>query len=73
MSVLEKMGVKERSFFWTMGRYDAIFIGDAPDEDTATVAALAVASQGNIRTETFRATLLMRWTRSSPSCPSGLT
>ncbi len=54
MSVLEKMGVKERSFFWTMGRYDAIFIGDAPDEETAT-AATAVASQGNIRTETFRA------------------
>lgn len=55
VSVLEKMGVKERSFFWTMGRYDAIFIGDAPDEETATAAALAVASQGNVRTETFRA------------------
>ncbi len=49
------MGVKERGFFWTMGRYDAIYIGDAPDEETATAAALAVASQGSIRTETFRA------------------
>lgn len=52
---MEKMGVKERAFFWTMGRYDAIYIGDAPDEETATAAALAISSQGNIRTETFRA------------------
>ncbi len=51
----EKMGIKDRGFYWTMGRYDALYIGEAPDEETATAAALAVSSQGNVRTETFRA------------------
>ncbi len=52
---MEKMGIKERGFFWTLGGYDAIYIGDAPDEETATAASLAISSQGNVRTETLRA------------------
>lgn len=55
LPMLQKMGIKERGFFWTLGEYDAVFIGDAPDEETATAAALAVASRGAVRTTTFRA------------------
>lgn len=49
------MGVNAREFFWTMGQYDAVLAIDAPDEDTAMRAALAVAAQGNLRTTTLRA------------------
>jgi uncharacterized protein with GYD domain len=30
-----KWGVKRHSAFWTLGRYDAVFIIEAPDEKTA--------------------------------------
>jgi uncharacterized protein with GYD domain len=30
-----KMGVKVHNSFWTLGRFDAVFIVEAPDEQTA--------------------------------------
>jgi uncharacterized protein with GYD domain len=30
----EKMGVKRHMSFWTLGRYDAVFVTEAPDEKT---------------------------------------
>ena len=30
----EKWGVKRHQAFWTLGRYDAVFISEAPDEKT---------------------------------------
>jgi uncharacterized protein with GYD domain len=38
-----------------MGRYDAVVIGEAPDDETATKLALTLGSAGAIRTETMRA------------------
>jgi uncharacterized protein with GYD domain len=32
-----------------------VSIGDAPDDETMTAAALAIAGQGNVRTTTLRA------------------
>ena len=50
----EKRGIKVRSVFWTQGRYDMMALVDAPDEQTMMANALAMGSQGSIRTETLR-------------------
>jgi uncharacterized protein with GYD domain len=40
---------------WTQGAYDAVAIGEFPDDETAAAASLANAMRGNVRTETMRA------------------
>ena len=35
--------------------YDIVSIGEAPDDETMTAAALAIAGEGNVRTTTLRA------------------
>jgi uncharacterized protein with GYD domain len=49
------MGGELKHFYLTMGQYDAVVIGEAPDEETAVKLALAIGSVGAIRTETLRA------------------
>jgi uncharacterized protein with GYD domain len=48
-------GVSFRDVYWTLGPYDIVGILDAPDDESATAALLAVGGQGNIRTTTLRA------------------
>jgi uncharacterized protein with GYD domain len=48
------MGVNAREWFFTLGRYDVVLTVDAPDDETLTRAALALAMQGNLRTATLR-------------------
>jgi uncharacterized protein with GYD domain len=51
------MGESGASFthvYWTIGHYDLVAIIDAPDDETATAALLAVGAQGSIRTTTMR-------------------
>jgi len=55
VSTMEKMGIEMKNFVWTTGSYDAIAIFDAPDQETASAAALKFASKGNVRLETLRA------------------
>ena len=50
----QSMGVEIREFYLAMGQYDAVIIGEAPDDETITSLAMASASLGNVRTETFR-------------------
>ena len=50
-----KSGVKVKEIFWTLGHYDIVTIVEAPDIATATSLGLAVASLGNVRTETLTA------------------
>jgi uncharacterized protein with GYD domain len=50
-----KLGVTFKAIYWTIGSYDIVGIVEADDEESATAALLAVASQGNIRTTTLRA------------------
>ncbi len=52
---LEQMGVTIRETYWTIGPYDIVSIGEAPDDETMTAAALAIAGEGNVRTTTLRA------------------
>jgi uncharacterized protein with GYD domain len=51
----EKVGVTVRDIYWTLGQYDAVAIGEAPDDETATAVALSIGSLGNIRTQTLPA------------------
>jgi len=49
------MGAELKAFYLVMGRYDAVIISEAPDEETAVKLMLTIGSAGAIRTETMRA------------------
>jgi uncharacterized protein with GYD domain len=49
-----KMGVNAREWIFTLGQYDVVLTVEAPDDETLTRAALALALQGNLRTTTLR-------------------
>ena len=51
----EKAGGKIHSWYLTMGRYDAVFIAEFPDDETCARFALSVGSLGNVTTETLKA------------------
>jgi uncharacterized protein with GYD domain len=51
----QKLGGSQKALFWTIGPYDLVAIAEFPDDETATAFALAVGSQGNVRTTTLRA------------------
>jgi len=51
----QAVGGELKQFFLTMGRYDAVIVSEAPDDETAAKIALSFGSLGNIRTETMRA------------------
>jgi uncharacterized protein with GYD domain len=52
---VERRGGKLVGIYWTQGQYDIVATIEAPDEQTAMAALLAVAGLGNVRTETLRA------------------
>jgi uncharacterized protein with GYD domain len=54
-SMISSMGGSIKSLYWTSGRHDIVAIIEAPDDTTMSAAALKLASQGAIRTETLRA------------------
>jgi len=48
-------GGELKAFYLTMGQYDAVVISELPNDIAGAKLALALGSQGNIRTETLRA------------------
>ncbi|MGB7950935.1 MAG: GYD domain-containing protein [Candidatus Binatia bacterium] len=54
-SAAKKIGVKITDIYWTDGGFDGVLIFNAPDDETATAAALLLSAQGNVRTTTARA------------------
>jgi uncharacterized protein with GYD domain len=54
-AIAEKLGVTVKDVYWTMGAHDAVIIAEAPDPQTITAAMLALASLGNVRTQTLQA------------------
>jgi len=50
-----RAGAELKAFYLTMGQYDGLAILEAPDDVTAARLALGIATQGNLRMETFRA------------------
>jgi uncharacterized protein with GYD domain len=55
MAEAEKMGMKIREEFWTMGAYDAVIVVDAPDAETMSAFMLKIGSLGNVKSHTMRA------------------
>ena len=49
------MGATLSEVYLMMGPYDYVIIADAPDDETIARISLAIAGQGNVRTQTFRA------------------
>jgi uncharacterized protein with GYD domain len=47
-------GGELKQFYLAIGRYDAVIIGEAPDDETAARLGLTIGSQGAVRTETMR-------------------
>ena len=54
-AMAKKAGVTVKDIYWTLGHYDIVTIVEAPDTATATALGLAIASLGNVRTETLTA------------------
>ncbi|MFB6155321.1 MAG: GYD domain-containing protein [Haloferacaceae archaeon] len=53
--VTESVGGEYRAFYLTMGGYDAVYVADFPDAESAAQALLTVAGAGAVQTETLRA------------------
>jgi uncharacterized protein with GYD domain len=51
----KKFGVATREIYWTLGSYDVVALFDSPDDASITALALALGSQGNVRTQVLRA------------------
>ena len=54
-AAFKAMGAELKQFYLVTGRYDMVVISEAPDDETVSKVALAIASGGSIRTETLRA------------------
>ncbi|MDP2662711.1 MAG: GYD domain-containing protein [Dehalococcoidia bacterium] len=52
---MEAAGGKMLSFYTTMGRYDFVMVAEGPSDEVVAGLALAIGSQGNVRTETLKA------------------
>jgi uncharacterized protein with GYD domain len=50
-----RMGGRMVDIWWTLGPHDLVVVAEFPDDETATAAALAVSSLGNVRSTTMRA------------------
>lgn len=48
------LGADLKQIYFAMGVYDYVIIAEAPDDETMTRVSLAVGSQGNVRTNSFR-------------------
>ena len=51
----ESMDTRVEGFYLTMGRYDIIYIVDAPNPETVAKLVLTITSGGNVSTETLPA------------------
>ncbi|BAL25080.1 GYD domain-containing protein [Azoarcus sp. KH32C] len=51
----EAFGVRMTDISWTLGQYDVVATLEAPDDEAATRAGLALGMQGNVRSTTLRA------------------
>jgi uncharacterized protein with GYD domain len=51
----EKLGVRIKEFYWTMGKHDCVVICEAPNDEAITAACVQLGALGNARTNTLRA------------------
>jgi uncharacterized protein with GYD domain len=53
--LFQKMGGKVIGVYLVMGEYDYVAIGECPSDEVATAFALALSSQGNVKSTTLKA------------------
>ena len=53
--VAGRFGVTMRDIYWTLGAFDLVCVLQAKDEASLTAFNLALATQGNVRTQSLRA------------------
>lgn len=53
--MFESAGAKVKSCYAVLGRFDTVFIAEAPNDETIAKLSLQIASLGNVHTETLRA------------------
>ena len=51
----EALGARVKDFYLTVGRYDAVAIVEAPDDETIAKLSLKIGSRGSSRSEIMRA------------------
>ena len=51
----QRLGIKVKDIYWTLGAHDAVLVADAPNDEAITAWTLGAGSLGNIRTQTMRA------------------
>ena len=51
----EKLGMKIKERYWTVGAYDFMLIAEAPNDEAMATLALGIGSRGHVRTQTLRA------------------
>lgn len=55
IKLYQKLGGKVLGVYLVMGEYDYVTIGEAPSDEVQTAFALALGSQGNVKTTTLKA------------------
>jgi uncharacterized protein with GYD domain len=55
IKLYQKMGGKVIGVYLVMGEYDYVTIGEAPSDEVQTAFALALCSQGNVKSTTLKA------------------
>jgi uncharacterized protein with GYD domain len=53
--VLQANGGELKGFYLVFGRFDAILVSEASDDQAVARATLAIGSKGHVKTETLRA------------------
>lgn len=51
----KRLGVNMRDIWWTMGSHDIVCVLEADNEQALTAFELAIAQQGNVRSQSMRA------------------
>ncbi len=55
IATAEKLGIKVKEAYLTIGPCDMVLLADAPNDEAMTSWAMSVGSMGNVRTQTMRA------------------
>jgi uncharacterized protein with GYD domain len=51
----KRLGVNMKDIYWTLGAHDIVCVLEADDEQALTAFELAIAQQGNVRSQSLRA------------------
>jgi uncharacterized protein with GYD domain len=67
--LMEKMGSKMTGFYLTMGEYDYVAIGEAPNDEVVCTFMLGLGAAGFVRTTTLKAFTLEEYEKIVKNLP----